>query len=100
MMSIVGALAVTLPLVASFFFGRRSLGTTLTIGSLLLVFSNPVKAASRDFYRYDLGGTIGISSQKDLTTLRSFLWKHWIQHKRGIVVTVVHGVDTPDCTVS
>lgn len=100
MLAIVVSNAVTLAFVASFSFVRHSCSIALTFGLLSVACGGHAKAASRDIYRYDLGGTIEISSQKDLETSRSFLWRHWIQHKRGIIVTVVHGVDTADSTIS
>jgi hypothetical protein len=72
----------------------------LTIASLLSTSAGPASSATEDFYRYDLGGTIEISSRKELARVRSFLWKHWIEHKRGIIVTVVHSVDAGDSTMS
>jgi hypothetical protein len=72
----------------------------LTIASLSLLSTGFADQPTRDFYRYDLGGTIEISSQKELARLRNFLWKHWIEHKRAIIVTVMHSVDAGDSTVS
>jgi hypothetical protein len=72
----------------------------LTIAASFVVSTGPAKSAIEDIYRYDLGGTIEISSREALARLRSFLWRHWIEHKRGLIVTVVHSVDAGDSTVS
>ena len=92
--------ALSILFVAYLVFARYTRTILLTIASLFLVSTGPANPATEDFYRYDLGGTLELSSQKELAKLRSFLWKHWIEHKRGIIVAVVHSTDAGSGTMS
>ncbi len=92
--------AVSVLAVACLFSARDARTMRLTIALLSLVSTALADQPTRDFYRYDLGGTIEIDSRGKQAVLRSFLWRHWIKHKRGIIVTVVHSVDAGDSTVS
>ena len=100
MLNTVTPIAISLLSLALLVSSRYARTILLALASLLLVSMKPAIAVTGDIYRYDLGGTIEISSHKELAKLRSFLWKHWIEHKRGIIVPVVHSVDAGDSTVS
>lgn len=57
-----------------------------------------------DVFCYDNGGIIHINpvlgkeGVKGAAELREFLWKHWVQQKRGVIATMTNPIDSPAVT--
>ncbi|HEY3664119.1 MAG TPA: hypothetical protein VGL24_13275 [Chthoniobacterales bacterium] len=107
MLAIVIAVSGSLVLVGCLLSVRPGWTMLLTIASLLLVSTGRADQASKDIYRYDVGGIVeidpmisGAKAVEGVAKLRGFLWKHWIEHKRGLIVTVGRGVDSGSSTTS
>ncbi len=60
----------------------------------------------RELSCYENGGSIDINPIEGKTALqgvarlRSFIWKHWIEQRRGVITTIVHPVDYASSKVS
>ena len=107
MLTSIIAIAASLVLVGCLLSVQPGWTMLLMIASLSLISTGRADKATKDIYRYDLGGIVeigmGLSKEKTVegvATLRGFLWKHWIEHKRGLIVTVGRGVDSGSSTSS
>ncbi len=77
---------------------RHARVTLPTITSLFLLSSGLAGSSTENPWRYDLGGIVelplhGKQAVEGPARLRSFLWTHWIKHKRGFIVTFCDTVD-------